>query len=143
MLSDPRVALHLTQHRGGFGRGTTDVTRFDEADDTGIAMSVVKLDPGERFAETARLETAWLLMTGEADILVGMQRVSIARRSIFDELPWCVHVSRGEPIAIEATSAGPSSLTNPMAASFELAMLSCMLALLSSSRDTASGTPTF
>jgi len=42
------MALHLTQHRAGFGPGLTEITRIGEAeDDTGIAFSVLRLAAGE------------------------------------------------------------------------------------------------
>jgi 5-deoxy-glucuronate isomerase len=100
-----KVALHITQHRRGFGHGTTEITRFDEADPTGIAMSVVKLDPGDRISEIVAFETAWLLMTGEATATAGAVKAAMIRGSIFDALPYCVHAGAGESVAIEATSA--------------------------------------
>lgn len=102
------MALHVTEHRGGFGLGTTEITRFGEADDTGIEMAVVKLDAGARLSEKTPLETAWLLMTGELRATVAGASVPMKRSSIFDDLPWCAHVPCGREITIEAD--GPVEL---------------------------------
>ena len=75
------MTRHLTGHRGGFGPGLTQITRFDEPeDDTGIAVSVLKLAPGEsREIETAN-ETAWLLMSGTAEVTVDNQVCALLPR---------------------------------------------------------------
>src|SRR3990172_5654938 len=45
------MAVHLTEHRRGFGPGFTAITRLDEAEDaTGIALGVLRLGPGESHA---------------------------------------------------------------------------------------------
>jgi 5-deoxy-glucuronate isomerase len=100
------VSVHLKDHRRGFGLGTTEITRFGEADDTGIAMSVVKLARGERIEEVTPIETAWLLMEGGARATIGRDPpLEMKRGSIFDELPWTIHLGRAESIAIEAIGA--------------------------------------
>jgi 5-deoxy-glucuronate isomerase len=95
------MAVHVTQHRGGFGPGLTPITRFDEAEDnTGIEMSIHKLAAGEEHAEVAEWETAWLLMSGEAAVAAGGVEARFRRRSLFDESASSVHVAAGESVRI-------------------------------------------
>ena len=71
------MALHLTQHRGGFETGLTEITQPDEAADaTGIGLAVLKLVAGQEFKETSAVETAWLLMGGRV-INIGKNRFCI------------------------------------------------------------------
>jgi len=97
------MALHLTQHRAGFGPGLTPVTRIGEAeDDTGIAFSVLRLAAGETVDTVTARETAWLLMAGRVTVAVGGRTVEFARRSLFDESSSCVHAAAGESVRIAA-----------------------------------------
>ena len=99
------MTLHLTGHRDGFGPGFTAVTSYDDAEDnTGIAFGVLNLAAGETHDVDTTHETAFLLMTGDATMSVGDERMSCARRSIFDESPSCVHVSAGAHVAIIANT---------------------------------------
>ncbi len=96
------MALHLTEHRGGFGPGFTAVTRFDEeADNTGIGFGVLRLTAGETLDTAQGRETAWLLMHGRATVTVGGAGHEIERQSLFDESPSCIHVAAGEQVRIE------------------------------------------
>jgi 5-deoxy-glucuronate isomerase len=100
------MTRHLTQHRTGFNPGLTEVTRLDETDDpTGIAFAVWKLATGESGEETAASETAWLLMDGAVEVTVGNRRERLARGSLFDEGPSCVHVAAGERVRFAAQGA--------------------------------------
>lgn len=99
------MATHLTQHRGGFGPGRTEITTLDEREDpTGIALSVWKLTAGESGVERPAGETAYLLMNGELEVELGGVRYPIARRSLFDEGPSCVHLSATEEVRFVARS---------------------------------------
>lgn len=98
------MAVHLTGHREGFGPGLTEITRLGEDEhDTGIALSVLEVEPGRSVCERAEGETAWLLMHGEAILDVEGREVWMKRLSLFDERPYCVHVSAGAVVAIEAS----------------------------------------
>lgn len=100
------MAVHLTSHRSGFGVGLTAITGIEEADDdTGIALSVLVLERGGRFAEDVGREKAWLLMSGDAVIEVDGRRHEVHRGSLFDDLPYCVHSGKGAKITIEAQTA--------------------------------------
>jgi 5-deoxy-glucuronate isomerase len=95
------VAIHLHSHRAGFERGVTEITRIGEEDDTGIALSVMRLSRGERRIETEASETALLLMEGEAIVEVAGKEHAMKRRSLFDDLPYAIHVARGAEVSIE------------------------------------------
>lgn len=100
------MTRHVTGHRSGFGAGWTHITRYDEADDnTGIAMSVLKLDAGGAWEEKAPSETAFLLMDGAASIVVGNQTHELSRHSLFDQSPSALHVAAGEAVRIQAARA--------------------------------------
>lgn len=97
------MSLHVTAHRHGFGPGYTPITRHDDTvDATGISVGVLKLAAAQKFVVTPVVETAWLLMSGEVGVLIGGTRHSLARRSLFDESPACVHVAAGTDVTLEA-----------------------------------------
>ncbi len=97
------MAVHLTDYRGGFGHGLTEITRFGEAeDDTGIALGVLKLAPGEGYEVTAESETAWLLMGGRVRVSAAGREADFARDSLFDESATCLHVAKGEAVRFAA-----------------------------------------
>lgn len=100
------MTLHITDHRGGFGRGLTAITRHDDtAEPTGLGVAVLNLAAGEAYRETTPVETAFLLMSGAATVTAGNRQVSFARQSLFDDSPSCVHLPAGAELRIEATSA--------------------------------------
>lgn len=96
------MSVHITGHRSGFGPGLTEITRFGEPDDTGIALSVLRLSPGEVYREVSPGESALLLMTGELALDVGAVTFEARRTSLFDELPSCVHVGAGAELTLTA-----------------------------------------
>lgn len=95
------MAVHVAPPPAGFESGLTEITRLEETvDNTGIALSVLHLEPGEKIQETTAVETAWLLMQGRVRFEVGVGGVELARGSLFDELPSSVHVAAGTPVTI-------------------------------------------
>ena len=93
------MAVHLTDHRRGFGPGFTAITRLDEAEDaTGIALGVLRLAAGESHAAVPAHEAAWLLMDGAVEVTVGNRTAQWRRASLFDEGPSCLHVAAGERV---------------------------------------------
>ena len=93
----------LTERRGGFPAGFTPVTRFDDGkDETRISFGVHRLAPGESFQVETKHETAWLLMSGRAEVTAGNTTRSFQRKSLFDEQPSCLHVAAGERVRIAA-----------------------------------------
>ncbi len=92
----------LTAHRDGFGPGFTEVTTLD--DESGIALGVHKLMPGDSVREKTTAETAWLLISGELE--AGEDKLS--RGDPFDDGPAALHVSAGTDVTL--TAVGPSEL---------------------------------
>jgi 5-deoxy-glucuronate isomerase len=66
----------------------------------------VRLATGETLEESSPLESAWVLLTGEADLEFAGQRASVRRGSVFDEPPTCLHVCAATPVAVRAGSTG-------------------------------------
>ena len=93
----------ITHHRQGFAPGYTPITAAGEADaDTGISMGVLRLAAGSRHAVTLPGETAFLLMDGRVTGTAGGQAFELARASLFDDPPACVHAASGTPVEIRA-----------------------------------------
>jgi 5-deoxy-glucuronate isomerase len=93
----------ITRHRAGFGPGYTAITRAGEpGDDTGISMGVLRLSAGQSHVVTLAQETAYLLMEGRVTGLVGGHGFDLARRSLFDDSPACVHAPSGALVEIHA-----------------------------------------
>lgn len=97
---------HLSLHRAGFATGETAITRHDDpADTAGIGLAVLRMDAGDRMELVTAVETAWLLMDGAVRGSLGDRDFRIARGSLFDESPSCLHASAGTRVAFEATRA--------------------------------------
>ena len=95
----------ITKHRDGFAPGFTPITIAGEADaDTGISMGVLRLAAGHRHTVTLAGETAFLLMEGRISGQAGGLAFELARRSLFDDSPACVHAPAGTPVEIRAQS---------------------------------------
>jgi 5-deoxy-glucuronate isomerase len=100
----------ISRHREGFGPGYTAITTAGEpGDDTGISLGVLKLAAGETHLATLVGETAFLLMQGRISGQVGGQGFELARDSLFDDSPACLHAAAGTPVEIRA--AADSELT--------------------------------
>lgn len=97
------MAVHVTHHRGGFRYGWTDLTTtWEKEDGTGIGVAVLRLKPGELHDVSTEAETAYLLMSGKVEGLVGDEAFGFERRSLFDEKPSCLHVAAGQRINMSA-----------------------------------------
>ncbi len=96
------MASHLTEHREGFAPGLTWITTL--ADSTGIALGVLELARGERWAERVAGETAYLLLSGRLTATILGQSYAWSRRSLFEEAPHCLHVGKGEQVAFACDS---------------------------------------
>ena len=95
----------ITKHREGFGPGYTAITQAGEpGDDTGISMGVLRLAAGQSHVATLAQETAFLLMEGHVSGQVGKLSFDLARRSLFDDSPACLHAPAGVPIEIRASA---------------------------------------
>ena len=96
----------ITRHRDGFPKGFTAITTAGEQDaDTGISMGVLRLEAGDTHAATLAAETAFLLMDGRIEGKVGGQPFQLARASLFDDSPVCIHAARGTPVEFRAATA--------------------------------------
>jgi len=96
----------ITSHRKGFEPGYTAITTAGEADDgAGISMGVLRLTAGESHTMMPGGETALLLMDGRVEGRVGGIRFELARASLFDESPACLHAPASTPLEIRAQTA--------------------------------------
>lgn len=94
---------HLTQHRSGFDHGMTVVTRHDDpSEPTKLGFAVLKMAAGDVHKETTPGESAFLLMSGKAHVAIGNLGGELARASLFDESPSCVHLPAGADFVIQA-----------------------------------------
>lgn len=97
------MAVHVTHDRRGFRHGWTDLTTiWEEEDGTGIGVAILKLGPGELHDVSTEAETAYLLLSGKVEGLVGAETFGFERRSLFDDKPSCLHVAAGERINMSA-----------------------------------------
>jgi 5-deoxy-glucuronate isomerase len=95
----------ITRHRDGFGPGYTAITRAGEpGDETGISMGVLRLSRGESHAATLAQETAFLLMEGRVTGEIGGVGFDLARRSLFDDAPACLHGPSGADLTLRAAT---------------------------------------
>ena len=99
--------MHIREHRGGFDHGFTEITSL--GDSTGIALGVHKLGAEEQYVERAKTETAWLLMDGKVSINFDGSVHEFERRSLFDELPVCLHVAAGTEVSLTILEDSESS----------------------------------
>lgn len=99
------MALHISDHRGDFGPGLTTITRWDDTSEpTGIGFAVLTLAAGETYRETTPAESAFLLMSGAAEVTLGNRRESFARASLFDDSPSAAHVPANAELGIAVTA---------------------------------------
>ena len=76
------------------------------ADETGMDFGVLTLAPGQSFDLTSELETACLLLTGKATFqYLDVSRV-VQRESVFEQDPFCLHLSPRDLGRVEAGDGG-------------------------------------
>ena len=96
----------ISKFRGGFGPGYTPITTAGaQGDVAGISMGVLKIDAGAMHVATLAEETAFLLMEGRVTGNVGGLRFDLARSSLFDDSPACLHAPAGTPLEVRAVTA--------------------------------------
>lgn len=99
------MTLHITDHRDGFPKGRTTITRYDDDEDnTRISLDVLRAAAGQVVQLTTEMETAWLLMYGRVHGEVGDKQFTLERGSLFDESPSCIHVSANAEVEIHCDS---------------------------------------
>ncbi len=92
-----------TKHRAGFAEAQTTVTDFD-TEDFGIRFCVLRLQAHASVTLEAEHETAWLLMQGSMQVQCGAIDEVVTRNSLFDDLPYTLHVCRGTRLSLRPTS---------------------------------------
>ena len=98
------MTVHNNKYRSGFAPGLTWITRYQNDDDIGIGLGVLKLAAGDLYALTTEKETALLLMSGRVDISFDGQSASVARDSLFDQAATCLHVCGGINVQLRCLS---------------------------------------
>jgi 5-deoxy-glucuronate isomerase len=93
----------------GFPSGRTAVTRPEDrlagaSFTLGLAFDLCRLPRGESLAATDPLESAWVLLRGDAELEFGGARHRVTRASLFDEPPTTLHLSAGTPCTIHSRS---------------------------------------
>lgn len=96
------MTAHSKAPKGGFPAGLTSVATKETNDGFGIDFAVLKLKAGETFEETTACESAYLLMAGEAEFRFANRAEAASRASLFDVGPTCLHVGKGERVALVA-----------------------------------------
>ena len=100
------MSCHITKHREGFPMGETVITTpQDQELNTGIGLSVLKLEKGEKIETTMTNETAYLLMAGEISAAIDGESFAQKRKSIFDESSSAFHLCKGTQLVLEAVEA--------------------------------------
>jgi 5-deoxy-glucuronate isomerase len=95
---------HIDTHRNGFSRGHTEIAHFAGAENpSGIGIAMLQLDAGEDYSVRIEHETAWLLMSGAVNGVLGRQRFELHRRSLFDESASCLHAPAGTTVHVHAS----------------------------------------
>ncbi len=90
--------------REGYPAGFTAIAREGEAPlDAGIDFGILKMPRGKVVEEKHAKETAWLLMSGEAELEFGGRKSVVKRSSLFDEGPTVLHLPPRAPVGVKAT----------------------------------------
>lgn len=95
----------ITRHRGGFPHGLTWVITEGEAGlDLGLDFGIHRLRRSEVIDGLLAKETAWILLSGRAEVELDGVRTPVARASLFDEAPTVVHAPMGGSARLAAES---------------------------------------
>ncbi|MDO8541791.1 MAG: 5-deoxy-glucuronate isomerase [Opitutaceae bacterium] len=100
----------LIRQRGGDDRSSENqVTAMEDRFDgmpfaLGMEFSTRTFDIEEPLVESSALESAWVLLHGEAEITTDGIRQDVRRSSLFDEPPTAFHVSAGTKVTLRATA---------------------------------------
>lgn len=99
-------------HPGCFVHGLENVVSMGTANaDMLMDFGILTLGAGDAWTEERpELERAYLLMTGEVELSWGTETRRVRRSSLFDESPWCLHVSASVPVTVRAVSAAELSV---------------------------------
>ena len=79
-------------------------TAQDENDfPAAMDFSIVHVGPGQSLEETDAKESAWVLLSGSADLVFEQRSVDHRRSSLFDEPPTTLHVGPNTTVKITGT----------------------------------------
>lgn len=82
-----------------------EVDESDPAFAPGLTLEFRRLRAGETRHEQDARESAWLLLSGTCDASAGGVRAEVSRRSLFDAMPWTLHVAAGAGVTVTARGA--------------------------------------
>lgn len=89
--------------REGFPRGYTALTaEAGNGSGAGMDFGIHVMMEGETVEEADPMESAWVLLEGEARIRLDDRAVTVRRASLFDERPTTLHAAPGAGLAIVA-----------------------------------------
>ena len=89
----------------GYTAVTTPAARRDGPPDSGMEFGVMRQIAGTTLTETSKLETAWVLLRGAAELEFGGTHATVRRGNIFDEAPTAWHVARDTQVSIRSLAA--------------------------------------
>lgn len=97
----------ISRFRDGFSSGYTAITTgHDSTLNTGIDLGIYKMAAGEVLSESNPKESAWLLLEGRAQCEWEEGSCSVERRSVFESLPWALHLPPNTSLRIESLGDG-------------------------------------
>jgi 5-deoxy-glucuronate isomerase len=95
----------LIKNPGSFDQGYTSITAVaGPHPEMRMDFGILKLRRGAQETSRAPWERAYLLMDGEVDLRWEGGERRIARRSLFDEPPLCLHLPLGAEVSVTALS---------------------------------------
>ena len=97
----------LIHHAGDFPQGYTPITAIaGPHPDMLMDFGILKLAAGGRHESAAAQERAYLLLGGEVQLEWDAGSRRVARGSLFDQSPWCLHLPAGGRAVLTAGGAG-------------------------------------
>ncbi len=88
-----------------FPSGTTTlVAERDPLLKPGLGFQIRVMEPRATVRELTIRETAWILLSGDADVSSGDVRARVTRGSLFDGAPTTLHVATGADVTLAARS---------------------------------------
>lgn len=91
-----------------FPPGTTPISREDKEPagtfNVGMDFEIRRLGRGERLQQVSRKESVWVLLNGNARVLIQGNATEVSRSSLFEQGPYVLHCGGGEPVDISGAS---------------------------------------
>src|SRR4051812_42164086 len=89
-----------------FPEGITSITRENTSAAEWMDFAIIRIAAGRTFETTDAKESAWVLMSGAAELEYSGTKAAVARTNVFDEPPTALHLGRSTPVAIHAAPGG-------------------------------------